>query len=336
MKILQYKNLKTLNTLGLNASARYFASPTGKDELIALLRDPEYLDLPKMVIGSGSNILFSSDFEGLLIHPAMMEISIAGCDEEYIYLKVGAGVVWDQLVAYAIDRGWGGLENLSWIPGCTGAAPVQNIGAYGAEAKDTITEVEYVEIDTAKEQILKGEECRFGYRDSIFKNELKSKAVIVFVTFRLTRNPVINDNYADVRDALKVYEHPTIRNVREIIIDIRKRKLPDPSIIGNAGSFFKNPVIPVTLANSIIEIYPSMKLYPAAPGYCKVPAAWLIEQCGLKGVRYGNVGVHADHALVLLAYEGATGKELIEFSSEIRRTVKLKFGIDIEPEVNVC
>lgn len=336
MDIIRNQNLKKLNTLGLNASAKYFASPTCKEELITLLKDPKFIDTPKMVIGSGSNILFCTDFDGLLIHPSMMEIKIVENSEEYIYLRVGAGVIWDDLVEYTVDRGWGGLENLSWIPGCVGAAPVQNIGAYGAEAKDSITDVEFVKIDSAKEFKLKGEECRFGYRDSIFKRELKSKIVITYVTFKLTKFPRINSNYADVSEALKGIEYPSLQNLREIIIDIRKRKLPDSAIVGNAGSFFKNPVVTEAVANSIHANNPTLKLFPTTPGYCKISAAWLIEQCGFKGKRFGNVGVHANQPLVLLAYEGAKGQELIELSAKIRQTVREQFGVEIEPEVNIC
>jgi len=336
MEILRNKNLKKLNTFGLNVSASFFASPSSKEELIKLLRNKEFSGLRKMVIGSGSNILFCSDFDGLLIHPALMEIKILKDDNDNIYLRVGAGVIWDDFVAYCVDRGWGGLENLSWIPGCVGAAPVQNIGAYGSEAKDSICEVEFVEIDNAREYTLKGDECRFGYRDSIFKNELKGKVVITFVTFKLTKTPIINSNYSDVCEALNEYKNPSLQNLRDIIISIRHRKLLDPSVIGNVGSFFKNPVVTEDFANSIHTQYPSLKLFPSAPGYSKIPAGWLIEQCGFKGIRYGNVGVHANQALVLLAYEGATGQELIDFSVKIQNTVKQKFGVIIEPEVNIC
>lgn len=336
MEIIQNQNLKKLNTLGLNAFAKYFASPSSTEELKTLLKDPEYLNIQKMVIGFGSNILFSGDFDGLLIHPSMTEIKIVKESEEFVYLRVGAGVKWDDLVTYAVDRGWGGLENLSWIPGCVGAAPVQNIGAYGVEAKDSISEVEFVNIYSACENKLKGKECRFGYRDSIFKRELKSKVVITFVTFKLTKYPLINSSYADVAEALKGFEHPSLQNLRDIIIDIRKRKLPDPAVVGNAGSFFKNPVISEKIANSILSDYPTLKRFTASPGYCKIPAAWLIEKCGFKGKRFGNVGVHANQPLVLLAYEGARGEELIELSEKIRQTVKERFGVDIEPEVNIC
>ncbi len=335
MKIFQNHNLKKLNTLGLNAYSRYFASPASLDELKRLLENQEYKNIPKMVIGSGSNILFSKDFDGLMIHPSMMEIKIVKDTDESVYLRAGAGVVWDDFVTYTVDRGWGGLENLSWIPGCVGAAPVQNIGAYGVEAKDSIYEVEFIDIDTLCENRIKGDECNFGYRDSIFKRELKSRVVITFVTFKLTKYPRINSNYADVSEALKGFEHPTLQNLRDIIIDIRKRKLPDPAVVGNAGSFFKNPVVPEEIALSVQAVNPTLRLFPSAPGFNKIPAAWLIEQCGFKGKRFGNVGVHSNQPLVLLAYEGAKGEELIELSSTICRTVKEKFGIDIEPEVNI-
>jgi len=335
MKILRNENLRNHNTLGLNVFAKYFASPVNKAELSELLSDPHYSSLQKMILGSGSNVLFTSDYDGLVIHPAMPEISVTGEDEKFIYIRVGAGVVWDDLVKYTVGEGWGGLENLSWIPGCVGAAPVQNIGAYGVEAKDTITEVEFTDITTGEEIMIKGEDCRFGYRDSIFKRELKSKTIITYVSFRLSKFPVINSEYADVDQALQGFDHPTLQNLRDIIIDIRKRKLPDPAEVGNAGSFFKNPVVSEDVANLIRLSHPTLKIFPATEGFCKIPAAWLIEQCGFKGKQYGNVGVHSIQPLVLLAYKGAKGEELIRLSDMIRKTVFEKFGVEIEPEVNV-
>jgi len=335
MKILRNENLRNHNTLGLNVFAKYFASPVNKAELSELLSDPHYSSLQKMILGSGSNVLFTSDYDGLVIHPAMPEISVTGEDEKFIYIRVGAGVVWDDLVKYTVGEGWGGLENLSWIPGCVGAAPVQNIGAYGAEAKDTITEVEFTDITTGEEIMIKGEDCRFGYRDSIFKRELKSKTIITYVSFRLSKFPEINSEYADVDQALQGFDHPTLQNLRDIIINIRKRKLPDPAEVGNAGSFFKNPVVSEDVANSIRLSHPTLKIFPATEGFCKIPAAWLIEQCGFKGKQYGNVGVHSIQPLVLLAYKGAKGEELIRLSDMIRKTVFEKFGVEIEPEVNV-
>ncbi len=335
MKILRNKNLRSHNTLGLNIFAKYYSAPANNEELQSLLSDPECSGLSKMVLGSGSNVLFTSDFDGLVIHPAMQEITISGENDDFLFIRVGAGVVWDDLVSYTVAAGWGGLENLSWIPGCVGAAPVQNIGAYGAEAKDTITSVEYTNITTREEVTIKNESCRFGYRDSIFKRELKSKVIITHVSFKLSKHPGINSDYADVSQALQGFDNPTLQNLRDIIIDIRKRKLPDPSEIGNAGSFFKNPVVSDDVANSIRLSNPTLKLFPASEGFCKIPAAWLIEQCGFKGKRFGNVGVHSNQPLVLLAYKGAKGEELIRLSDTIRKTVFDKFGVDIEPEVNI-
>jgi UDP-N-acetylmuramate dehydrogenase len=233
------------------------------------------------------------------------------------------------------DRGWGGLENLSLIPGCVGAAPVQNIGAYGSEAKDTIVKVEFVELAGGAVKSLKGDECKFGYRDSIFKNELKGKVAITFVTFSLSKVPVVNSSYADLTRALESIAQPTIKDVRNIVIDIRRTKLPDPAVVGNVGSFFKNPVIQEELALSIQKDNPSLKIFPAAKGFCKVPAAWLIDNCGFKGKRFGNVGVHENQPLVLLAYEGAKGEELLALAHEIQQAVKERFNIEIEPEVNI-
>ena len=304
-------------------------------KLLQLGEEEDFKSINKMVTGSGSNILYKGDFNGLLVHPDMKEIKITGDDSKSIFLRVGAGVEWDDLVAYTVDRGWGGLENLSLIPGCVGAAPVQNIGAYGSEAKDTIVKVEFVELEGGAEKSLSGEECKFGYRDSIFKNELKGKVAITFVTFCLSKEPVVNSNYADLTRALENIKNPTIKDVRSIVIDIRRAKLPDPAVIGNVGSFFKNPIISEELAISIQKDNPSLKIFPTSKGLCKVPAAWLIDNCGFKGKRFGNVGVHENQPLVLLAYEGAKGEELLALAYEIQQTVKDKFNIEIEPEVNI-
>jgi UDP-N-acetylmuramate dehydrogenase len=334
-KVEWKKDMKRLNTLGLKIFCDWYARPANEEELKELLLSGDFSTMKKLITGSGSNLLFGGDFQGLIIHPDMKDIRIFREDKKYVYLRVGAGVEWDSLVEYATDRGWGGLENLSLIPGCVGASPVQNIGAYGAEAKDTIESVEFLELEGGEKRILQASECDFGYRDSIFKKELKGKVVITYVTFRLTKVPVVNIDYADVMAALSALPSPSVGDVRKAVIDIRKSKLPDPEVVGNAGSFFKNPVVPLELAKSIQSDNPSMKIYPVDEFSCKVPAAWLIEQCGFKGTRKGNVGVHDKQALVLLAYDGAKGSELITLSAEIRTAVKEKFGIDIEPEVNI-
>ena len=334
-KVEWKKDLKKLNTLGFRIVADWYAAPSSVEELEELISTEDFKSIDKMVTGSGSNILFKGDYNGLLIHPDMKEIKITGDDENTVLLRVGAGVDWDDLVAYAVDRGWGGLENLSLIPGCVGAAPVQNIGAYGSEAKDTIVKVEFVELAGGAVKSLKGDQCKFGYRDSIFKNELKGKVAITFVTFSLSKVPVVNSSYADLTRALESIAQPTIKDVRNIVIDIRRTKLPDPLVVGNVGSFFKNPVISEELALSIQKDNPSLKIFPAAKGFCKVPAAWLIDSCGFKGKRFGNVGVHENQPLVLLAYEGAKGEELLDLAHEIQKAVKERFNIEIEPEVNI-
>lgn len=334
-KVEWNKDMKRLNTLGLRVFCDWYATPQNEDELRELLLSADFATMNKLVTGSGSNLLFTDDFHGVVIHPQMKDIRISGEDEKYVYLRSGAGVEWDFLVEYTTDRGWGGLENLSLIPGCVGASPVQNIGAYGAEAKDTIESVEYLELDGAEKRNLNTSDCDFGYRDSIFKRELKGRIVITYVTFRLTKTPVINIDYADVTAALSSIPSPSISDVRRVVTEIRKSKLPDPAVVGNAGSFFKNPVISLELAKSIQAENPTLKIFPADETTCKVPAAWLIEQCGFKGTRKGNVGVHDKQALVLLAYEGARGEELLALSGEIRAAVKEKFGIEIEPEVNI-
>lgn len=334
-KVEWKRDMKRLNTLGLRVFCDWYATPENEEELRELLLSPDFSPMNKLITGSGSNLLFTDDFHGVVIHPDMKDIRISGEDEKNIYLRAGAGVDWDFLVEYTTDRGWGGLENLSLIPGCVGASPVQNIGAYGAEAKDTIESVEYLELEGAEKRVLKASDCAFGYRDSIFKGELKGKVAITYVTFRLTKTPVINIDYADVTAALSSIPSPSISDVRRAVTEIRRAKLPDPSVVGNAGSFFKNPVISLELAKSIQAENPTLKIFPAGETTCKVPAAWLIEQCGFKGTRKGNVGVHDKQALVLLAYEGARGEELIALSDEIRAAVKEKFDIDIEPEVNI-
>ena len=334
--ISQNRDMSGMTTLGLRSVARWYAEPRSVTALKSILADDRFRGLPMLIIGSGSNILFSSKlYEGLVVHPAIKGMEIVSDDSGFIYLRVGAGVVWDELVEYCVERGWGGLENLSKIPGCVGASPVQNVGAYGSEAKDAIERVEFVYIESGNDGQLDNIDCKFGYRDSIFKRELKSKVIVTYVTFRLSKYPVINSSYADLSQALSKVGSPSIYDVRMAVMAIRDAKLPDPVTIGNAGSFFKNPVVEESVAAKLCEEYPAIKTYPAGTGYVKLPAAWLIDQCGFKGVRRGNVGVHDKQALVLVAYREATGEELISLSEEIRCAVFGKFGVTIEPEVQI-
>lgn len=335
MQIESNKNIKEYNTLGLNVKTRFFASPTSVAELIDLFNNEEVKSLPFLVLGSGSNILFTKDFPGLVVSLENKQISIVNDDDKHIFLKVGAGVDWDFFVEYCNDRNWGGVENLSLIPGKVGASPVQNIGAYGAEAADSIYEVEYYDVESGMLNTINSKDCLFGYRNSIFKGLLKGKVVIASVVFKLEKYPHLNLEYLDVKQALENVPCPNIQEIRKAVIAIRSSKLPDWHKIGNCGSFFKNPVVDSKKAYELKDKYPQLKLYPESEDKFKLPAAWLIEQCGFKGVRLGNVGVHDKQALVLLAYEGATGEELLELANKIRAAVSSRFGIDIEPEVNI-
>lgn len=335
MQILEQKNLKDCNTLGIAAKSKYYCIAESEEDLFDILKDSRFKECEKFILGSGSNTLFTGDYDGLIISLGMREIKIERVDRDSVYVRAGAGVDWDYFVAYCCDRGWGGVENLSHIPGTVGASPVQNIGAYGAEAADTIESVDYIEISNSKKCVVYKDDCRFGYRTSLFKTELKGEIIITSVLFKLALNPAININYADVQAELKDIKGATINDVREAVIAIRKRKLPDPKDIGNAGSFFKNPVVEKSIAERILKDFPDLKIYPAGEGMCKVPAAWLIEKCGYKGCRFGNVGVHTNQALVLVSYPGATGADILALASKISDSVMDKFGIKIEPEVNI-
>lgn len=335
MPIELKKNLTNHNTLGFNISADFFAAPTNNDELLEVFENELVKRNPILVVGSGSNILFTTDYHGLVICPMMKDISIVGEMSQSLLLKVGAGVTWDSFVEYCNDRGWGGVENLSLIPGNVGASPVQNIGAYGAEAADTIYGVEYFDYKENKFFTINREECNFGYRESIFKHELKGRSIITYVTFQLSKTPELNIGYADVAIAMEGIENPTIRDVRRQIIEIRRNKLPDTKEVGNCGSFFKNPIVSLAKANELKNLYPTLKIFPAGNDSAKLPAAWLIENCGFKGIKEGNVGVHNKQALVLLAFKGATGEELMSLAKKIRAAVFSKFEVDIEPEVNI-
>ncbi|MFA5713675.1 MAG: UDP-N-acetylmuramate dehydrogenase [Bacteroidales bacterium] len=335
MKIVENYSLKSYNTLNFDVKAKYFVELYSKEDLIAFSKMELFSEKRRVVTGLGSNILYLSDFDGVVIHPKLLDIEIVAKSRENIFVKVGAGVEWDSFVEWCVDRGWGGVENLSGIPGCVGASPVQNIGAYGSEVSHTIEEVEYLSFDSGTIESIKGASCSFGYRESIFKRELSGKTVISGVTFKLSINPTLNLEYRDLASLLENIESPTIGDVREAVLQIRSSKLPEPSHIGNAGSFFKNPVISSRVASKLAEEYPQIKLFPLSNGTFKVSAAALIDHCGWKGIREGNVGVHHLQPLVLLAYEGATGEELLRFSKKIAKDIKERFDIEIEPEVNV-
>ncbi|MDR1405672.1 MAG: UDP-N-acetylmuramate dehydrogenase [Prevotellaceae bacterium] len=328
-------SLRQLNTFGFDVRARFFAAPETVGELGELLAGKRYAGLPQLILGGGSNTLFCDDFDGLVIHPQIAGIEKTAETGDAVYLRVGAGVVWDDFVAYAVQHHWGGVENLSFIPGHVGASPVQNIGAYGAEAKDCIRQVECILTATGDRKLFAAEECAFGYRDSIFKQAWRGRLIVTHVVFRLAKNPALRTHYGNVAEELEKFPEVTLQTLREAIIAIRRKKLPDPAMLGNAGSFFKNPVVPKKLADGITSKDPLMTAYPVSSDCVKLPAARLIEQAGWKGRRAGAVGVHAQQALVLVHYGGGTGHDILALSTKIRQSVYEKFGINLEPEVNV-
>lgn len=333
----EHVNLKQFNTMGLESEARYFCSVSSFDELKAIISDSELKSLPRYILGSGSNVLFVEDFEGLIIHVDIRGREVVFEDDEIIRLKAGAGENWHELVMFAVENGWGGIENLSLIPGSAGAAPIQNIGAYGVELEDVFHSLEAIEIATGQIKNFNKEKCEFGYRDSVFKRELKDKFIITSVTLTLQKNPEINISYQALHEKIREegIEHPDIKDISRAVIEIRESKLPDPAKIGNTGSFFKNPVITKSKFSALKNTYHDIPNYPAANEMIKIPAAWLIDQCGWKGKRFGDAGVHEMQALVLVNYGNAIGNEIWDLAKKIQKSVVDNFGIELKPEVNI-
>lgn len=333
MNVLENFSLKEITTFGIDAKAKVLVQTANDDEIVHFLKSNKAQ--PIFVLGGGSNIIFTADFEGVVLQPSEKRIEVICENDESTTLRVGAGMEWDDLVKFTVEKGLGGLENLSLIPGHVGACPVQNIGAYGVEVKDTIREVDGFYLDNAEHFCFDNAYCQFGYRDSIFKRELKGKIAITHVTFELSKIPTLKTHYGNIEEELKNYSERTVQTVRDAVISIRERKLPDPTVMGNCGSFFKNPTIAKEEFDAISARYSNVPNYPAADGKIKVPAAWLIETCGYKGIKKGNVGVHSQQALVLINLGNATGKEVIALADEIIAAVSDKFGIALEKEVNI-
>lgn len=326
-------SLRPYNTFHIDACADSFYELSDESALPALSLLPD----AKKVIGGGSNVLLTGRVPGLLIRNGLRGITVVREDDTHLWLDVKAGENWHQLVLYAIGQNLGGLENLSLIPGCVGAAPMQNIGAYGVEVKDVIESVTAWHWEKQQFITLQNADCQFGYRESIFKHALKEQVLITSVVFRLNKQHVLNTSYGAIRDQLNIHgvAQPTIKDVSEAVIAIRQSKLPDPAVVGNAGSFFKNPTI---AASQFLELQAAEKdipSYPVSDTSVKVPAGWLIERCGWKGFRRGDAGVHPKQALVLVNYGQASGSEIWDLSSEIVRSVEERFGILLEREVNV-
>lgn len=330
-------SLKHLNTFGIEVKTKLFSEFSSTEELRELLAKTEVRTNQKLILGGGSNILFTGDFEGVVLLNRIKGINQIKESETHSWIKSGAGEVWHDLVVKTIEMNLGGIENLSLIPGTVGAAPIQNIGAYGVELKDVFDSLEAMNTDTGEIRTFSWNDCCFGYRDSVFKRELKGHYIITSVTLKLKKDPEFNVSYGTIKDTLEElgFKDLSIKAISDAVIHIRKSKLPDPSLIGNAGSFFKNPEIPVSQFEKLKEQYPGIPSYPTSPGLVKIPAGWLNEQCGWKGKCIGQAGVHKLQALVLINLGGATGHELKALSEEIKASVKEKFGIELETEVNI-
>ena len=329
-------SLKSYNTFGIDVTTRYLVEVDNDQDIQTLLQLPDIQSLPKLILGGGSNLLLTQDFNGLVIKINIKGIETIKENQDYVWLRAGAGESWHEFVMYCVERGLGGIENLSLIPGTVGAAPMQNIGAYGVEIKDTFDRLEAVDIATGVKRIFTNTDCRFGYRDSVFKNEVKGQYIISNVLFRLDKNPVFHTSYGDIQKTLEQMgvKELTIKAISEAVIKIRRSKLPDPAEIGNAGSFFKNPEIPTSQYEALRNEYPELSGYIINEEIVKVPAGWLIEQCGWKGKRFGNIGVHARQALVLVNYGGGKGIEIKQLAERIQTSVEERFGIHLHTEVN--
>ncbi len=328
-------SLKKFNTFGLNVRADRLATFKLEENAMHFFRQHKGSGQKYLVLGLGSNLLFTSDFHGTIIHPEMEGISLEGKMGDEVIVSAGAGETWDKLVESTVNNGMGGLENLSLIPGLVGASPVQNIGAYGAEVKNTIEKVRAISIEDGSVREFANKECRFGYRDSVFKGELKGKYLITRVYFRLSTKPKLCLEYGSLKEEINKLGSTSLGNVRKTVITTRQNKLPDPAHIGNAGSFFKNPVVDSSIVERLKTEYPKLTVFKDAAGGMKLAAGWLIEQCGWKGKRIGEAGVHEKQALVLVNYGSATGQEIFELSEQVKKSVLEKFGIALDREVEV-
>jgi UDP-N-acetylmuramate dehydrogenase len=333
--VRQNISLKNLNTIGIDVYAKYFSLFTNDDELAEIITENSKLNT--VILGGGSNILFTKDFDGLILKNEVKGIDLVKEDEDHLYIQVGAGENWHQFVMFCINRNWAGVENLSLIPGNVGASPMQNIGAYGVEIKEVFYELEAFNLSEKKVYTFTLNDCEFGYRDSIFKNKYKDQFVILSVTYCLNKFPKLNLSYGAVEQELERMDisEPTIRSVSQAVINIRNSKLPDTNVIGNAGSFFKNPIVTQSRFEELKISFPNIVGFTNEDGTAKLSAGWLIEQCGWKGFRKGDAGCYSKQALVLVNYGNASGKEIYDLSEEILQSVKSKFRIELEREVNI-
>ncbi len=334
MKDFQDYSLKAHNTFGIDAKCRRFVEFATPEEACEVARQ---LSEPFLIIGGGSNLLLTRDYEGTVVRSAIKGLTVVDEQGDSVAVRVGSGEEWDAVVARFLENGWHGAENLSLIPGDVGASAVQNIGAYGAEARDLIEQVEAVRIGDGETVVIDAKDCQYGYRQSRFKNEWKNRYLITYVTYRLSLHFVPRLDYGNIKTVLaqRGIAHPTPEELRMAIIDIRREKLPDPKEQGNAGSFFMNPMVGKEKFEALLRQYPDMPHYPVNDDCEKIPAGWMIDQCGWKGKSLGRAGVHDKQALVLVNRGGATGQEVVDLCEAIRKDVLAKFGVEIQPEVNV-
>jgi len=334
--ITENKSLKKLNTFNIAANAAYFVNLKNEGDFAELIEHKIYKEKPHFILGGGSNILFTQNFNGLVIHNNIKGIEILKETESEVYVKFGAGEIWHNCVLYCIENGFAGVENLSLIPGYIGAAPMQNIGAYGVELKDVFESLQALNLQTGEVETFNNAQCNFAYRESIFKNKVNGEYIISSVTLKLQKQPTFNISYGAIEKTIAEsgVEELSIKAISDAVIKIRQSKLPNPKVIGNAGSFFKNPVVENEIALNINKQYPNMPHYPAGEK-TKIPAGWLIDQCGFKGKIVGETGTYKNQALVLVNHGKASGSEVLAFSKQIQKTVLNKFGIALQREVNV-
>lgn len=330
-------SLQSFNTFGIDVSAKLFAEAKNEDQVRNVIQSDEFLNNENLILGGGSNVLFTKNFDGIVLRNNIDGIEICEETDDSVLVKVGGGVVWHEFVLYCIEQGWNGVENLSLIPGSVGASPMQNIGAYGVEIKAIFNELEAIHLKTGEIHYFNNEECDFGYRESVFKNKHKGEYLISRVTYRLSKSPKFNVSYGAIEKQLEVMgvKDLTAKSVSDAVVAIRQSKLPDPKEIGNSGSFFKNPIVDEAVYNEVKRKFPEAVGYSAGEGKMKLAAGWLIDQAGWKGKTLDNYGVHKNQALVLVNYGGATGKQIFDLSTNILDSIKDKFGVHLEREVNI-
>ena len=336
-QIQQNIPLRQYNTLGIDAIARLFATFTSIEELKILIENNPIPGKDPLILGGGSNMLFKDHVSGLVLKNEIPGLTVVREDAGHVYVKAGAGEIWHDFVQFCLQQNWAGVENLSLIPGCVGASPMQNIGAYGVEIKEVFEELEAFHLNDREVHVFNAGDCAFGYRESVFKGKYRNQYVILNVTYRLNKVPKFNTSYGAIEQELERMgvQQLSIQAVSQAVINIRSSKLPDPAKIGNAGSFFKNPSVAADVYTQLITQYPNIVGYPNADGTVKIAAGWLIEQSGWKGYRRGDAGVHEKQALVLVNYGNATGQEIYDLSEDVMKSVYAKFGVQLEREVNV-